>query len=262
MYLRPPPRTVVNFLKDVFASEGVPKYLITDNGVQFVSQEMCGFLKDLGVTHQKTALYTPKANGLAERMNRVVKDCAQRTLESRGSFDSVLRDTWWAHRTTPNVVTLKSPFEDLRGRKACSKLNPCWLPECTSSEQSLVWRRSRVSNYQNRYKARYDLKMGTKVVEWCVGDSVLIKNPRHVFKGKTNFLGPFTIVVVKRNVVRVNTGAWWSMSRLVRYTGGGKDASVAVPCSMDDGSGVEDGSFVSKGRRRNVPIRFRDYELY
>lgn len=83
-------RTVIEFLSEEFSREGVPDHLVTDNGVQFVSHEMNMFLKNLSIVHFKTALYSPQANGLAESMNKVVKSCAQRALQTKSSLKSVL----------------------------------------------------------------------------------------------------------------------------------------------------------------------------
>ncbi|XP_043064434.1 uncharacterized protein LOC122320322 [Drosophila ficusphila] len=51
---------------------GVPKIVITDNGVQFTSKAFKRFLEELGVRHQFTEPYTPQENP-TERANRTVK---------------------------------------------------------------------------------------------------------------------------------------------------------------------------------------------
>ena len=59
-------RVVIDFLREEFTREGTPRTIVTDNGVQFVSQDMREFLDGLSTQHQKMALYTPQANGLVE----------------------------------------------------------------------------------------------------------------------------------------------------------------------------------------------------
>lgn len=56
--------SLIEFLKDTFSKEGIPSTLITDNGVQFTSDEMKQFMTTLSITHLKSPLYCPKANGL------------------------------------------------------------------------------------------------------------------------------------------------------------------------------------------------------
>ncbi|XP_043862227.1 uncharacterized protein LOC122756640 [Drosophila santomea] len=46
----------------IVARYGVPKIMITDNGVQFTSRAFKRFLEELGVKHQLTAPYTPQEN--------------------------------------------------------------------------------------------------------------------------------------------------------------------------------------------------------
>ena len=55
--------TVIDFLEEVFAREGIPETLVSDNGVQLTSYKMQGFLKNCGVRQCKVALCHPMANG-------------------------------------------------------------------------------------------------------------------------------------------------------------------------------------------------------
>ena len=70
-------RTVITFLTQLFAREGLPSEIVSDNGVQFVSSEFEDFLKQLGISHCKASLYYPRANGEVERWNRVLKQTLQ-----------------------------------------------------------------------------------------------------------------------------------------------------------------------------------------
>ena len=57
---------VIKFLRTVFTRFGVPKTLVSDNGPEFVSAEMLGWLKCQGVITMQSPPYHPRANGLAE----------------------------------------------------------------------------------------------------------------------------------------------------------------------------------------------------
>ena len=74
---------VIEFLKECFSHEGIPSTVVTDNGVQFTSEEIRTFLKELDIKHDKVALYCPRANGLVERTNRMVKECIQSAIRNR-----------------------------------------------------------------------------------------------------------------------------------------------------------------------------------
>lgn len=72
--------TVLGFLSSVFSRYGDPESLVTDNGPQFTSAEFSSFLKERGITHIRSSVYHPAANGAIERFNRVFKSCIQATM--------------------------------------------------------------------------------------------------------------------------------------------------------------------------------------
>ncbi len=69
--------TVMTFLTSVFAHEGNPCTVTTDNGPQFASSAFADFLSECGIKHIKTSVYHPQANRCVERCNRVLKDTIQ-----------------------------------------------------------------------------------------------------------------------------------------------------------------------------------------
>jgi transposase InsO family protein len=48
------------------------KILHTDNGMEFCSNEFKLFYKKEGIVRHHTIPYTPRQNGVAERMNRTI----------------------------------------------------------------------------------------------------------------------------------------------------------------------------------------------
>ena len=63
---------VINYLQsEVFNFVGVPQYLHSDNGRQFISKDFAAFLNTFGIQHVTTALYSPQAN-VSERANREI----------------------------------------------------------------------------------------------------------------------------------------------------------------------------------------------
>ena len=53
---------------------GLAKTIVSDKGKQLISKEVEAFLADLGISHHRVALYSPKQNGLIERFNRVLSE--------------------------------------------------------------------------------------------------------------------------------------------------------------------------------------------
>jgi hypothetical protein len=60
-------KTITKFLEDdVICRYGVPKFVLTDNGGEWVAKfdAMC---KDYGIQHQHTAPQWPQCNGMVKR---------------------------------------------------------------------------------------------------------------------------------------------------------------------------------------------------
>ena len=60
-------------LRNVFATHGIPKKIVTDNGPSFASEEFREFTRNNGIKHIFSAPYHPSSNGLAERGVQTVK---------------------------------------------------------------------------------------------------------------------------------------------------------------------------------------------
>ena len=54
-------------LRIVFATQGIPQKVVTDNGTSFTSHEFKEFMSKNGIIHITSAPYHPSTNGLAER---------------------------------------------------------------------------------------------------------------------------------------------------------------------------------------------------
>lgn len=57
----------IEILQTIFARNGVPSQLVSDNGPQFMSAEFSKFIALNGIKHITSAPYHPSTNGLAER---------------------------------------------------------------------------------------------------------------------------------------------------------------------------------------------------
>jgi len=63
----------------------------------------------LGIRHYLSALYSPQANPEAERLNRVLKEGMKAALAEGKSFQTGVRQTLAAYRTTTHATTGYSP---------------------------------------------------------------------------------------------------------------------------------------------------------
>ncbi|XP_043212789.1 uncharacterized protein K02A2.6-like [Amphibalanus amphitrite] len=64
---------VIKFLSTVWAKEGYPDEIVTDNGPQFTSREFTAYLAARGVKHTKSSVYWPRGNSAVERFNKTFK---------------------------------------------------------------------------------------------------------------------------------------------------------------------------------------------
>ena len=56
------------------------KKIICDRGGEFINNSMKQFCQERGIIIQNTMPYTPEQNGIAERKNRTLKECARSIL--------------------------------------------------------------------------------------------------------------------------------------------------------------------------------------
>ncbi len=67
------------------------KAIRSDGGGEYQSNEFKTFLSQNGIWHQQTCAYTPQQNGVAEQMNRTLKDLLRAMLAHRN-----VTDAFWA----------------------------------------------------------------------------------------------------------------------------------------------------------------------
>ena len=99
----------IEILRSIFARNGVPEHLVSDNGPQFTSDEFQTFLKRNGIKHITSAPYHPSTNGLAERFVQSFKQALKSMTEEKGSTAAKLANFLFAYRNAPHSTTGQSP---------------------------------------------------------------------------------------------------------------------------------------------------------
>ena len=106
------------FLMDLLARHGCPSLVVTDNGTEFEG-DFARLLARNSIEHQHTSAYHPQANGLAERMNRTLKNSLSRMVDQHQlDWDICLPLCLWGYRTSPHSSTRFTPFVLMYGREA------------------------------------------------------------------------------------------------------------------------------------------------
>ncbi|XP_030368972.1 uncharacterized protein K02A2.6-like [Scaptodrosophila lebanonensis] len=79
-------QSTIAALTDIFAIEGYPKTLVSDNGPQLTSETFKDFCNKHGITHITTAPFHPASNGLAERFVQTFKTSVAKK-SPRGTYN-------------------------------------------------------------------------------------------------------------------------------------------------------------------------------
>ncbi|KMQ86201.1 integrase core domain protein, partial [Lasius niger] len=98
------------------------KILRTDNGLEFMNQDVKSLLEENGINHQRSVVYTPQQNGRAEREMRTIVEASRTMLHSMN-----MSKIFWAKAVNTAVFTLnrtgsspeniKPPFELWHSKK-------------------------------------------------------------------------------------------------------------------------------------------------
>ena len=82
----------IKTLKLYFSQFGLPKQLVSDNGVQFTSTEFKSFIEKTGINHIRTAIYHQSSNGQVERCVQTIKQALRAEKQSIKPIDEKIKD--------------------------------------------------------------------------------------------------------------------------------------------------------------------------
>jgi len=110
----------VKVLRRLFATHGIPRILVSDNGSGFAGETFKEFLAKNGIRHVFSAPYHPASNGQAEIMVKKIKNSLK--LMKKGDTETQLRRILFKDHITPSSSTGSAPSELLFGRRLRSAL--------------------------------------------------------------------------------------------------------------------------------------------
>jgi hypothetical protein len=103
---------LIKVFNRIFADYGSPKFLRSDNGPQYCSEEFRTFLRTQGITQVTSSPAYPQSNGCAERYVQTAKRLVIKCSEQGISYYEGLKSL----RNTPINTGLPSPAQLLQGR--------------------------------------------------------------------------------------------------------------------------------------------------
>ena len=110
-------QAVLPKLDEIFARQGFPEVVKTDNGPPFNGKAFASFAKQYGFKHRKITPLWPEANGAAERVVQTIKKTVRSFVTEGLDWKKELTSFLRTYRATPHTATGVSPFEALTGRK-------------------------------------------------------------------------------------------------------------------------------------------------
>ncbi|XP_054257234.1 uncharacterized protein K02A2.6-like [Macrosteles quadrilineatus] len=180
---------VIEKLRTLFSSYGLPVELVSDNGRSFTSQEFKTFLQSNNVKFRLTPPYHAASNGSAERsVQEVKKNLLRQVIEEhqrsqRTTLQMKLDNFLFAYRNTPNTVTGLTPAEMFLSWKPRTQL-VMLKPNLQSSidqkhrEQKDAADRLRGrSRFFSEGQAVYVKSVRNEKISWVPGKIILQRSP-------------------------------------------------------------------------------------
>jgi hypothetical protein len=183
--------TIIEELRKMFASFGMPRTIMADNATYFQSEEMRQFCAHNGIRLAASAPYHPRTNGLAERNVQSVKAALSKMKDGTTSMQTTISRYLCAQHNTPQTTTGMTPAELLCGRKLRTRLDAM-----------------KPSAQENVFRNQERINRGRQAPEFLVGDQVFAREfprstgtPRYVRGTIVDRRGNFSYVI------RLTTGA-------------------------------------------------------
>ena len=99
----------IEVMRTLFGSYKIPEQVVSDNGLQFTSEEFTEFMRRNCIKHIRSTPYHPSTNALAEHFVQTFKRALQ-AREQRGRFfNQRLVNFLFSYRTPPHSTTNQTP---------------------------------------------------------------------------------------------------------------------------------------------------------
>lgn len=129
---------VAHFLLETFCRHGWPKYVLSDQGREFVNGINSTLFEMTGVKQCVSSAYHPQTNGLDERLNQTLVTTLKKVVDAcSADWDEHISAALYAYRISPQDSSKFSPFflmYNRQPRKAVS-LTMTEREDCEESEE-------------------------------------------------------------------------------------------------------------------------------
>lgn len=206
------------YFHEIVKNYGVPTYLLSDRGSNFISTYVHQFLKQIGCKNIMVTSYRAAANGMVEKLNHsLVSVLAKLARDDKkiDQWDQYLDSALMILRSTKNAGTGYSPSYLLYGyefRTPAVWVSPRLDFVEGEEEEELLERiglvgeklegvRIKAREYSDERKARAKIRYDANVHfirQYEIGEKVLLKNPNPTSKFADKWEGPYQVVQVNK----------------------------------------------------------------
>ena len=197
---------------------GCPRQLISDQGREFNNELLAEVNKIYGITHNHVAAYRPSANGLVESKNKQIMSILRMLVaDSPLDWPNKLQIATTALNTAYNrcigdnphflvyAQDIRYPFDTFLNESKKPYYNVesyrDYLMETTHRVFKLV--KYMLSEATETNKHTYNIRFSTRESKLKVGDRVYVKRQQPSSKLDSKFVGPFRILEVYADKVRI-----------------------------------------------------------
>ena len=157
---------LIDVIRPIIGTFGLPAKLVTDNGPQFVSTEFATYCNMNGIRHIRSVPYRPQTNGEAERFVQTCKQAMRAMDNSTGTLETRVQRFLCTYRSTPHSTTGRTPAELLIGRRFRTRLD-CIKPSLRHNVETALYRQQEEHDKHAKHR---EFSVGDYVAaRWYVG---------------------------------------------------------------------------------------------
>ncbi len=184
---------------------GIPKEILSNQGMAFMSRTIRKLYELLGIKSIRTSVYHPQTDGLVERFNRTLKTMIRKFVyEDAKNWDKWLQPLLFAVREVSQASTGFSPFELLYGRQPTSR-REMWEEGPSESKNEIqhvldlrtklhtLGQLSMENLLQAQDKQSRLYNRGARLRNFAPGDKELVLLPTSSSKLLAKWQGPFEV---------------------------------------------------------------------
>ena len=166
--------------REFFPRHSYPDVIITDNGLEFNSQQLKDYLAEVGIEHRTTTAYHPASNGRSERYNGVYKNILKKLINNqRCTWEDQLGPALLAYNNSVSSVTGFTPYFLHYGRRARLPLTRLMHTDRPLDERladvAHALRTAAAATAQSRHHNRERLARQANAGTFQAGQTVVVK---------------------------------------------------------------------------------------